>query len=221
MNPTLQIHVKPDQQVQQSEQEVELLAYRQKCAEQQRNWQKTQTPEKTQVYKQKDALRKQELHISETHEQSYERRKKNAEALRTARANEPDDVIHERGRKNAEQQRKKRENETDEQLLERRKNTERQRNARARQHELARDINRNHNHLKFIARNSLETFDESTVQYNDIGPMNNVCCECGALMFKGKNSKGKLSSNQATFSLCCSNGTIKLPPIKDPPEKST
>ena len=115
---------------------------------------------------------------------------------------------------------KKRENETDEQLLERRrKNAEWQRNARARQHELARDINRNHNHLKFIARNSLETFDESTVQYNDIGPMNNVCCECGALMFKGENSKGKLSSNQATFSLCCSNGTIKLPPIKDPPEK--
>ena len=38
MNPTLQIHVKPDQQVQQGEQEVELLAYRQKHAEQQRNW---------------------------------------------------------------------------------------------------------------------------------------------------------------------------------------
>ena len=104
-------------------------------------------------------------------------------------------------------------------LKEEEKNAEWQRNARAWQHELARDINRNHNHLKFIARNSLETFDESTVQYNDIGPKNNVCCECGALMFKGENSKGKLSSNQATFSLCCSNGTIKLPPIKDWPEK--
>ena len=46
MNPTLQIHVKPDQQVQQGEQEVELLAYRQKHAEQQRDLQKTQTPEK-------------------------------------------------------------------------------------------------------------------------------------------------------------------------------
>ena len=37
MNSTLQIHVKPDQQVQQGEQEVEMLAYRQKHAEQQRN----------------------------------------------------------------------------------------------------------------------------------------------------------------------------------------
>ena len=38
-------------------------------------------------------------------------------------------------------------------------------------------------------------------------------------MFKDESHNGSLSSGNATFSLCCANGQIKLPPIKEPPEK--
>ena len=39
-------------------------------------------------------------------------------------------------------------------------------------------------------------------------------------MFKGEKHNGKLVENQptATFSLCCSDGNVKIPPIKDPPQ---
>ena len=51
--------------------------------------------------------------------------------------------------------------------------------------------------------------------------MSFTCSQCGALMFKGEKSGGSLSGENPTakFSLCCSNGEIKLPPIKEPPEK--
>ena len=39
--------------------------------------------------------------------------------------------------------------------------------------------------------------------------MNFTCSECNALLFKGECNRE---------SLCCSKGTIKLPPIKEPPE---
>ena len=66
----------------------------------------------------------------------------------------------------------------------------------------------------------MDTFDESTVDTQDVGDMNHICSACGALMFNGEKHYGKLVENQptATFSLCCSDGNVKLPPIKDPPQ---
>ena len=108
---------------------------------------------------------------------------------------------------------------TEEQLLERRrKNAERQKQARPKQKELSRDLGTQCREIHFIGRHNLETFDESSVKYHEIGPMKYICCDCGALLFKGENHTGRLSSS-ATFGLCCSKGAIKLPPIKDPPQK--
>ena len=76
------------------------------------------------------------------------------------------------------------------------------------------------NKKAFIGRENLETFDESTVDIQDVGSMNNICAACGALMFKDETHCGKLTENSptATFSSCCANGNIVLPPIKDSPE---
>ena len=90
------------------------------------------------------------------------------------------------------------------------KSTERKRKYRAQKRQ--KDV--------FITRKSLDTFDELTVDTQDVGDMNHICSACGALMFKGEKHYGKLVENQptATFSLCCSEGNVKLPPIKDPPQ---
>ena len=73
----------------------------------------------------------------------------------------------------------------------------------------------------FLARKGLDNFDESSIAYENVGSMSFTCSQCGALMFKGEKSGGSLSGENPTakFSLCCSNGEIKLPPIKEPPEK--
>ena len=64
----------------------------------------------------------------------------------------------------------------------------------------------------FIARNGLETFNKGIVSCHNIGGMEYKCQACGALML------GSLTSVNptATFSLCCSHGAVKLPPIKEP-----
>ena len=36
-------------------------------------------------------------------------------------------------------------------------------------------------------------------------------------MFKGEQSKGE-SKSTTSFSLCCSHGYVKIPPIKEPPD---
>ena len=71
-----------------------------------------------------------------------------------------------------------------------------------------------------LPEKSLDTFDESPVDTKDVGDMNHICSACGALMFNGEKHYGKLVENQptATFSLCCSDGNVKPPPIKDPPQ---
>ena len=63
---------------------------------------------------------------------------------------------------------------------------------------------------KCIARHGLNTFNETAVKIHDIGQMNYICPECGAQMFKEEQSRG--------FSFCCSHGSVKLPPIKEPPQ---
>ena len=40
-----------------------------------------------------------------------------------------------------------------------------------------------------------------------------------AYMFKGEAHQGSLSKNAARFSLCCSKGAIKLPPLNEPPQQ--
>ena len=65
----------------------------------------------------------------------------------------------------------------------------------------------------------MEVFNETTVNGHDVGNMDNICSACGALMFKDETHVGKLSqSDTITFSACCGNGNIKLPPLKDPPD---
>ena len=69
-----------------------------------------------------------------------------------------------------------------------------------------------------IARHNSEIFNESTVNCHDVGNMDNICTTCGALMFKYEKHVRKLSqSDSITFSACCGNGNIRLPPLKDPP----
>ena len=71
----------------------------------------------------------------------------------------------------------------------------------------------------FIAQHGLNTFDETSVQSHNVGLMAYTCSECVALMFKGgKSDRTPEDSLSAKFTLCCSYGDIKLPPIKEPPE---
>ena len=88
----------------------------------------------------------------------------------------------------------------------RRKNAERQKRAQAKEKEQRRILNIQ---KLFIRRHGLDTFDESTVKYLDIGQMNFSCVQCGSLMFKDEKHERRL---------CCSNGAVKLPPVKDPPK---
>ena len=64
-----------------------------------------------------------------------------------------------------------------------------------------------------IARQNLQVFNESTVNVHNVGSMDNICSACGAFMFQDEKHIGKLSqSDTVTFSACCTNGNIKLPP---------
>ena len=78
---------------------------------------------------------------------------------------------------------------------------------------------RGHTDNDFIARQNLETFRENTVEVYNVGKTSQSCSAHGALMFTGENSKGRSTKTNlnATFSLCCRYGAIKLPPISDPP----
>jgi Helitron helicase-like domain at N-terminus len=46
-----------------------------------------------------------------------------------------------------------------------------------------------------------------------IGNMDNECPYCGALMFKGEQTQSR------SFELCCSHGTVVLPPFRQPPAR--
>ena len=69
-----------------------------------------------------------------------------------------------------------------------------------------------------VACKSLSDFDEKKVHTHDIGNMCLTCNDCGALMFQQEKSEGLPSGGNTKFSLCCRKGSIKLPPIKEPPE---
>ena len=71
-----------------------------------------------------------------------------------------------------------------------------------------------------VARQSLDMFDEKTVETQYVGCMDNVCHACGALMLKGKKSSPiRDEPSKHGYSLCCAYGAIKLQPIKEPPEQ--
>ena len=77
-----------------------------------------------------------------------------------------------------------------------------------------RQMKRNTN-VKGIARQNLETFNESTVLSHNVGCMNLSCHECGALMFaQEKSIPVQGNASKRAFSLCCSYGAVKLPPLK-------
>ena len=81
-------------------------------------------------------------------------------------------------------------------------------------------MTQNHHTLRLpVARQNMEVFNETTVNGHDVGNMDNICSACGALMFKDESHVGKLSQSATiTFSACCGNGNIKLPPLKNPPD---
>ena len=71
---------------------------------------------------------------------------------------------------------------------------------------------------KFQGKVAVNTFNEKIVMNNDVGNMEYVCVKCGALMFKDEGHKYiSKESNQLCFSLCCSYGNIRAPPVSEPP----
>ena len=73
----------------------------------------------------------------------------------------------------------------------------------------------------FIPHHGLNTFNKESVKCHDIGQMAYKFSGCGAVMFKDEKSDSSPSANNPNvkFSLCCSYGNVKLPPIKEPLEK--
>ena len=146
-------------------------------------------------YREYDTARKRLSRSNETEKQTLERRQNDAKRKREARA-------------------KSSASGSDEQLLQcRQKNAERQRKARSKKQEELQNL------TQFIGRQDPNSFNEDNVKCHDTGQMNNKCSECGALMFKDECHDGSLCNNTAKFSLCCSKGDIKLPPIRDPPNE--
>ena len=62
-----------------------------------------------------------------------------------------------------------------------------------------------------ITKVNIDDFQEKDVKELDFGPMDQVCEFCGAKFWNAeRNSDG-------TYSKCCNNGKIKLPPVRPPP----
>ena len=72
---------------------------------------------------------------------------------------------------------------------------------------------------EFIARKGLDSFNEYAVSCHNVGKMDYLCTECRALMFKDEQSGRAINDkSKAKFTLCCSHGAVKTPPVKEPPE---
>jgi len=55
-------------------------------------------------------------------------------------------------------------------------------------------------------------------EYFDIGVPSERCAWCGALMFRYERLKKDLRALNPMFSLCCMQGKVQLPLLKEPPE---
>ena len=72
--------------------------------------------------------------------------------------------------------------------------------------------------LEFPGRMELYAFDEDIVVENDVGIMEYMCGKCDALMFRDEQHRYiSKESNALCFSLCCSYGHVKAPPVSEPP----
>ena len=74
---------------------------------------------------------------------------------------------------------------------------------------LERTNTKQHDTRRFIARQGLSCFNEKAVESINIGHVKQTCKGCGALLFQGEKNRS---------SIHCSNSSIKLPPVKEPPE---
>ena len=62
-------------------------------------------------------------------------------------------------------------------------------------------------------------FEDNTISEHSIGKMEYECGKCSALMFKDEQHKlMHKGSNSLCYSLCCSYGSVKVPPISEPPD---
>ena len=69
-----------------------------------------------------------------------------------------------------------------------------------------------------MGRLRIDDFDEQVVIENNIGKMEYVCGECGALMFKDEVHRYiQKGSDEMCFSMCCSYGHVKVSPVSEPP----
>ena len=69
------------------------------------------------------------------------------------------------------------------------------------------------------ALSSMISFVEKDVPEHNVGQMENVCAKCGALMFHDETHKTLPNSTQLqSYSMCCSNGKIQIPPVSELPE---
>ena len=72
--------------------------------------------------------------------------------------------------------------------------------------------------LEYPGRLRIDAFDEQLVMENTVGKMEYVCGKCDAMMFKDEMHKYiHKESNHLSFSMCCSYGHVKVPPVCDPP----
>ena len=61
-------------------------------------------------------------------------------------------------------------------------------------------------------------FDDITISEHTIGNMEYACGKCSALMFKDEQHKQiNKDSNSMCYSLCCSYGSVEVPPVSEPP----
>ncbi|CAA7032657.1 unnamed protein product [Microthlaspi erraticum] len=67
-------------------------------------------------------------------------------------------------------------------------------------------------------RKKANTEEKDKIVYNDEGDMNYKCQYCNAKFWYGERLNRKRRTKNPTFSLCCSQGQVKLPPLKEPPE---
>ncbi|KAF7808396.1 replication protein A 70 kDa DNA-binding subunit B-like [Senna tora] len=55
------------------------------------------------------------------------------------------------------------------------------------------------------------------IEYHDIGDATCVCAFCGAKLWYDERARKQRNSSSPKFSICCSQGNIQLPPLKEPP----
>ena len=85
---------------------------------------------------------------------------------------------------------------------------------------LPRPLHHNSATLRPLAFGCHDTLNEKSVSAHSLGKMEHVCTKCQALHFEAEaTSKVKVGKefSHFTFSSCCGNGSISLPPIKEPP----